>query len=50
MKLSNKHIKIISIIVLLLGICLIVAGVFRDEAEAVFIKATRICMECIGIG
>lgn len=42
--------KLISIIFLLLGISLIVAGIFREEAEVVIEKATKICMECIGIG
>ncbi|MBQ0051999.1 MAG: hypothetical protein KBT11_08045 [Treponema sp.] len=42
--------KIISILILLAGISLVAAGIFREEAECVFEKATRICMECIGIG
>ena len=46
---AKKH-RIIALILLALGIVLIVAGVFRGEAEAVFNKAGRICMECIGIG
>ena len=46
---AKKH-RIIALILLALGIVLIVAGVFRGEAEAVFNKACRICMECIGIG
>lgn len=50
MKLSDKHRKIIAAISLCLGIVLVIAGIFRGEAETVFNKATRICMECIGIG
>ncbi|MDY3886137.1 MAG: CD1871A family CXXC motif-containing protein [Treponema sp.] len=29
---------------------MIVLGILRGEAETVFQKAVRICMECIGIG
>ena len=32
------------------GVLLIVLGVFRGEAEAVYQKAVHICLECIGIG
>ncbi|MBQ4377936.1 MAG: hypothetical protein II821_01900 [Treponema sp.] len=50
MNLSDKQQKIIATISLCVGIILVLAGIFRGEAETVFNKATRICMECIGIG
>ena len=50
MKLTEKHRRIIALIVLVLGIVLVFAGIFRGEAQVVFNKATHICMECIGIG
>ena len=50
MKLTDKHRKIIAILSFCAGIALVLAGIFRGEAETVFNKATRICMECIGIG
>lgn len=36
--------------VLLLAVAVLVAGIFDREYQAVFRKATRICLECIGIG
>lgn len=36
--------------ILAAGVGLIIAGAARGEAEVVFEKAVRICMECIGIG
>lgn len=35
---------------LVLSILLILLGIYREEAECVVEKATKICMECIGIG
>ena len=34
----------------LLGICCMVVGICRGEMAVVLEKATRICLECIGIG
>lgn len=47
---TEKKRSLISIILLSTGILLILAGIFRGEASAVFQKATKICLECIGIG
>ena len=46
----NRKRLLISALVIAAGISLVVFGIFRGEAGGVFIKATRICMECIGIG
>ena len=37
-------------VVLCVGVVCIVFGALRGEADVVFEKAIRICMECIGIG
>lgn len=47
---TGKKRSLISIILLSAGILLMLAGIFRGEAAAVFQKATKICLECIGIG
>ena len=50
MKQNEKKRRLVAVIFLAAGIALVVAGIFRGEAETVFNKATHICMECIGIG
>lgn len=47
---TNKGRKLLSVFLILLGVTFVIAGVFRDEAVTVFYKASRICLECIGIG
>ena len=36
--------------VLVLGAAMLIYGAWRDEADTVFAKAIRICLECVGIG
>ncbi len=37
-------------LVLAAGILLLILGIARGEVGTVFLKATNICLECIGIG
>ncbi len=37
-------------ILLALGAVLIVLGIYRGEVAVVLSRATKICLECIGIG
>lgn len=35
---------------LVIGLAMVIGGIFRNETGVVFAKASRICLECIGIG
>jgi len=37
-------------ILIILGTTFMATGIYRGEITKVFLKATRICLECIGIG
>lgn len=45
----NKKYRI-SIMIMGIGLILMIYGILRKEHLTVFIKATKICLECIGIG
>ncbi len=40
----------VQVLLLLIGIAMLIFGIWRDEAQTVFSKAIRLCMECVGIG
>lgn len=42
--------QIISILLFLAAFGLLTAGILTGQPAAVFAKAARICMECVGIG
>lgn len=40
----------LSFLILVLGVASIIYGIYRGEAYTVFSKASKICLECVGIG
>lgn len=42
--------KTVPIFLILAGVLLILIGLSRGEANDVFSKAARICLECMGLG
>ena len=48
-KFTNKK-HLITIILLLFAITFIIIGIFKNENTEVMKKASKICLECIGIG
>ncbi len=40
----------VQVLLLLIGMAMLVFGIWRGEAQTVFSKAIRLCMECVGIG
>lgn len=47
---SNSKKTALQIILLVIGIIMLCFGIWRGEAETVFSKAIKLCLECVGIG
>lgn len=49
-RLNFKARRIVAPIVIALAVTAIVVGIFWGEVQIVLMKATNICLECIGLG
>ena len=47
---KDKFLFALRIFLLMAALTFIALGVFRDEPFDIFLKASNICLECIGIG
>jgi len=45
-----KRLRIVRLAVILAALACIGLGIWRGEVTEIFRKATRICLECIGVG
>ena len=50
MRISQNPRKIIGVASTLVGVAMMVFGIYRGEMAVVLAKAIKICLECIGIG
>ena len=41
---------VLMLLLLAAGVLMLLFGLWRGEADTVFSKAIRLCMECVGIG
>ena len=48
MKKGPSKIVIVILLAAAIGVC--IYGAATGQAQSVFVKATKICMECIGLG
>jgi len=39
-----------ALLLMILGVAMMAAGIYRGELMVLLNKATRICLECVGIG
>ncbi len=46
---EKKSPRVLSIVLLAAALALCIYGAVRGEAEAILLKAAKICMECIGL-
>ena len=45
-----KQYNRVPVLLILFGMCLMLIGIARGEARAMFMKAIMVCLECVGIG
>jgi hypothetical protein len=45
-----KRKNVIGLLIFAAALCLCVYGVLKGQADEVMVKATKICLECIGLG
>ena len=50
MSLKNFSRNKIRLIIFLAGVAMILLGIERGEVSTIFDKASRVCLECIGLG
>ena len=51
MFMTKKQAQLLLLLLLLAaGVLMLLFGLWRGEADTVFSKAIRLCMECVGIG
>ena len=47
---NNKKVSLYRVVLLILGLSVLIWGLYQGGAGEVLKRAARICLECIGIG